>query len=113
MGMTVREVQTDRSKEQASYFVAWSEFGTRYRMLVTPLAGFDPKVREEVGAANTAAMVSLWGGKRPGSCALFNAGGGILTDGYVAEKLGLSGEDLLSVSNVLRMVLVRQGGPTR
>ncbi len=101
--------QVERGQPVVPYFIAWSQFGTRYRIFALPLLAFESGVREEVGVGPTAVLVTLWGGG-PSKSAIFNAGGGLLVNTYIGEKLGIQGEDLEAVGPQLRAMLVREGG---
>lgn len=97
-----------RGKETAPFFVAWDEFGTRYRLFAMPLVGFEPSVREEIGTNSTGVLVTLWLGKS-GVSAVFNAGGeSPLVDHYIGERLSIDGEDLQAVAPKLRAMLLRR-----
>ena len=102
-----QDVKVTRGAEVSPYFIAWSQYGTRYRLFALPLKSFEQDVREEVGAGTTATLVTLWGGAC--SSAIFNAGGGPLMNTYIAQKLGIDGEDLAAVGDKLRALLVREG----
>lgn len=102
------EMTIDKSNHQPSYFVSWNEFGTRYRLMLTPIAAFGLTVWRDLGVAPEAVLVTLiWPGSQSPS-AFFNAGtAGVLVDDYIGSKLGVSGEDLQAIAPKLRAVLVR------
>lgn len=107
MPMSEEQLMLERSAAGSSYFVAWSQEHTRYRLFALPLSLFPSNVREEVGAAPTAVLVTLWFSGQ-GKSALFNAAGaGALVDGYIGKKLEIAGTDLAAVAPKLRALLVR------
>lgn len=107
MPMSEEALLLERSGVHSDYFVAWSEQNTRYRLIALPLLAFPDSVREELGAAPSAVMVTLWFSGR-GWSALFNAGSGqALVDAYIGKKLEIGGADLAAVAPKLRALLVR------
>jgi hypothetical protein len=102
-------VQTNQGNPVSSYYVAWDEFGTRYRLLLTPLAGLGPEAWEDLGCSPLSIQVTLWPGSN-GRSALFKAGTDQpLVDAYIGEKLRIRGEDLEAIGRKLRPLLRRPG----
>lgn len=107
MPISEESMMLERSTPHSTYFVGWSEHHTRYRLFAVPLGAFNQTVRDEVGAAPTAVLVTLWFSGQ-GKSALFNAGGAsALVDAYIGKKLEIAGADLAAVAPKLRALLVR------